>query len=294
MKMEELMDNENLWHIQEHIFGYLNHKTVEICRKVCKTWKESLKHIALVILLQEFGDRDIEFGEGKVSTYIPGWKKAVQKYGARASIEDLQEVKDSLGELLECANEEGKCCSDPVHEAAKNGAAKLMDIIFITSYDLNARLDGNTVLHLACIYGRTETVELLIKSSKDLSIDLNYNGYNGSTRTGFYLACFNGNTETVELMIKLSKDFSIDLNARDDIGGTALHSACQWNTDLETIKLMLKNWKEYSIDIKARDNYGQTPLDCVKSMLECYKFDENLKQKKELLENEYSKMDDAP
>ena len=52
MKMEELMDNENLWHIQEHIFGYLDHKTVEICRKVCKTWKESLKHIALVILLQ--------------------------------------------------------------------------------------------------------------------------------------------------------------------------------------------------------------------------------------------------
>ena len=57
---------------------------------------------------KEFANRDMtRFGEEKVSTYIPGWQKAAQKYGARASIEDLQEkleLEDSP-ELVEYANE---------------------------------------------------------------------------------------------------------------------------------------------------------------------------------------------
>ena len=34
--------------------------------------------------------------------------------------------------------------------------------------------------------------------------------------TAFHWACRNGRTETVELMIVSSKDYNIDLNARDD------------------------------------------------------------------------------
>jgi len=79
---------------------------------------------------KEFGNRDMtRFGEEKVSTYIPGWQKAAQKYGARASIEDLQEkleLEDSP-ELVESANE-GEYCSYPVHEAARNGPVEVMDI----------------------------------------------------------------------------------------------------------------------------------------------------------------------
>ena len=77
---------------------------------------------------KEFANRDMtRFGEEKVSTYIPGWQKAAQKYGARASIEDLQEkieLEDSP-ELVESANE-GECY--PVHEAARNGPVEVMDI----------------------------------------------------------------------------------------------------------------------------------------------------------------------
>ena len=52
--------NKGLWHICEQIFGYLNYKTVENCRKVSKLWKESLERIALIKFIEEFGDRDIE------------------------------------------------------------------------------------------------------------------------------------------------------------------------------------------------------------------------------------------
>ena len=88
MKMEELMNNENLWHLQEHIFGYLNYDTLEICRKVCKSWNESLKKISYIKFFQEFGDKKIGYTEKTVtvSTFIPGWEIAVKKYVARASV----------------------------------------------------------------------------------------------------------------------------------------------------------------------------------------------------------------
>ena len=42
-------------------------------------------------------------------------------------------------------------------------------------------------------------------------------------------------------MIKLSKEFSIDLNARDDIGNSPLHSACEdGKIRTETVEVILK------------------------------------------------------
>lgn len=95
-----------------------------------------------------------------MSTIIPGWKKAAKKYGVQASIEDLEEVKDSLEKL---ARGNGKCCSDPVHQAASNGSVKLIKFILATSYNLNTKNNERyTVLPWACIGGQTETVKLLI------------------------------------------------------------------------------------------------------------------------------------
>merc|ERR1711953_1518756 len=160
-------DNVNLWHLRDHIFGYLNLESVKTCRQVCKFWNESLERILYVKFLQEFGDMEIESKNEKVSSYIPGWQKAVKKYGAQASIEDLQKVKDSLRKLVTLND---KCVNRPVRQAAMNGDVRLMDLILNTSYDLNDReREGCTPLEWACKSGSTEIVQLLIKSSKDFS-----------------------------------------------------------------------------------------------------------------------------
>ena len=88
------MNNENLWNIHELICGDLDHDTVEICRKVCKSWNESeslkiISHNKLVKFIKDFGDKDIQFEDKTVLAFIPGWQKAVEKYEAQASIEDL-------------------------------------------------------------------------------------------------------------------------------------------------------------------------------------------------------------
>ena len=307
------MNNPNMWHLHEQIFGHLNHKTVEICRRVCKVWRESLEKISHVKFIEEFGDRYVEYGlysmenGGKVSNIIRGWKNAVKKYAAKATIKDLQEVIDVLLWLL--IKRSGMVLPYPVHCAARgnSNALKLMEIVLNTSYDFNTRdIQGYTIFHCACAYGRTKLVQFMIKSSKDFSIDLNANTefrgpfglFNNrwtdvDTETAFHLACNNGCTEIVELMIKSSKDFSIDLNARThSIARTALHAAC-YRGQTNTIKIILENWKEFGIDIKAQDKRGgRSALDITKSCIQGGPLRPYVYQQiKEMLENEYSKMD---
>merc|ERR1712004_506667 len=278
---DKIMDNPNMWHIRDQIFDPLNHKTVLICRQVCKFWNDSLARMSVVKLLQEFGERDVEYTDEKVSTIVAGWNEAAKMFVAQASLKELQEVKDSL---LRLARGNGKCCPYPVHEAAEIGAVKLMEFILRTSFDMNTKgyIGGWTAWHLACYNDQTETAQLLINSSKDFGIDLNAKDEDGIT--AWHLACFNGRTETAQLIIQSSKDFGINLNAKDNIGNTAFHWACN-SGRTETVQMILKNWKEFGIDIKAQNNYDETALDLINEE------DEEYDEIKKMLEEEYSQID---
>jgi len=279
--MDKLMDNVNLWHLRNQIFEDLSHEDVLNCRRVCKYWNESLRRMSDVKFIQEFGERVVEYINEKLSTIIPEWKNAAQKYGVQASMGDLEEVKDSLKKL---ARRNGKCCVYPVHQVAENGDVKLMEFILKTSFDMNAKDRwGNTALHLACWNGQTETAQLIIHYLKKLDIDLN--AKNDCGDTALHLACIDGQTETAQLIIKNSIDFDIDLNAKSDYGRTPLHWACI-NGQTETVQMILKNWKEFGIDIKAQNNNGKTALDLIKR-----KEGERYDQIKKLLENEYSQIE---
>ena len=273
--MEELMNNENLWHLQELIFDNLDCDSVMKCRRVCKSWNTTLKKMSDVKFLQEFGDIDCEyhrrkFEKEKVSTIIPGWKMAVKKYAAKASIDDLEEVKNSLRKLLwktpGRVNSLRKlprrtlgrvyCNGHPVYEAAKFGAVKLMEIIFNTSFDMNDRLYiyGIPLFSLACGYGSTEIVRMMILCSKEKNIDLNARGRMPRGFTGLQMACIRGRTETVQVL--------------------------------------LKNWREFGIDIKAKNGNNETALDIIKyDKYDDLTHDERHVQIKKMLEDEYAQID---
>merc|ERR1712062_297035 len=277
-----------------------------------------LRRLSDVKFIQEFGERVVEDTNKKLSTIIPEWKNAAQKYGVQASMDDIEKVKDSLKKL---ARGKDKCVQYPVHEVAENGDVKLMEFILKTSFDMNAKDRwGWTALHLACLYGRIETAQLIIQNSKNFVIDLNAKDDFG--RTAWHLACkygktetaqviiknsknfdidlnakdehgdtalhkaiYNGETETVQLFIKNSKDCDIALNAKNDDGDTALHRAC-FNSRTETVQMILKNWKEFGIDIKAQNNAGKTGLDFINE-----RDGEEYDQIKKMLEKEYSQID---
>ena len=147
---------------------------------------------------------------GKVSTIIPGWKKAVKKYAIKASIDDLQEVKNSLRRLLLRMSGRVYCLGHPVHQAVRINAVKLMKIIFNTSFDMNVRTgNGQPLLHWACIFGQTEMVRMLISSSKEKGFDLN--ARNSYSETAFHVACDRGKTKIVQVMLKNWREFGIDI-----------------------------------------------------------------------------------
>ena len=316
--MEKVMTNEGLWHIIEQIFGYLNYETIKTCLKVSELWNESLQKFALVKFLEEFGDRTVNYPDPntKVSTYkeyILGWKKASQKYGIKATTEDLQEIKDALEQLIE---PDGKCWGCPVHQAAKNGSVKFLDFLLSTSFNVNSRdFNGFTVFHEACKWGKIECAKLLIESSPKNDLDLNardndeqtaflracqfgrtetvkllvesngidLNAQDKNGRTAFLWAYRKGHLETVKLLMESSRKWNINLNAKDKRGRTPLHWDC-FNGKTETVKVLLDNWKEFGIDIKAQDNQGQTPLDLAYTRRNSIK---------EILEEEYAKIDDS-
>ena len=81
-------------------------------------------------------------------------------------------------------------------------------------------------------------------------------------RTAWHWACIYGKTETAQLIIQSSIEFGIDLNAKDLVGNTALHLACVIG-QTKTVQMILKNWKEFGIGIIAQDNQGRTALNLI-------------------------------
>lgn len=244
--MDKIMENQGLWQIRNQIFGYMDHKTLENCRKVFwDFWDDSLEKIFLLKFFIEFGNKyfenkmwelyqkypDDEYDRDELEFYnicdkIPGWGKAAENYGTKASVEDLKEIKESLQKLL---NQNGYIdeYKFPIHEAGKNGSLKLMEFL------------------LTCI-----------------PPSYNINGYYNYTysTTPFLYACKNGHTEVARLLIKSSKEYDINVNARGLYGMNAFHETFA-NAKTETAKMLLEYWQECGIDLEARDNHGKTPLD---------------------------------
>ena len=97
---------------------------------------------------------------------------------------------------------------------------------------------GETPFILACIFGRSKIVEIMIQNSVDFNIDLNAKSDNEcfASFSGFQLACLNEHFDVVEMIVQKSIEFNIDLNSKCNrstgISGTY--------RDIDT----LKNWKK--------------------------------------------------
>ena len=104
--MENILTNPGLIDIREQIFGHFDRKTLKNCRKVFtkkygEDWDLWLERLILVQYILEFGDKKVKYAKRILSDAIPGWDNAVKKFGKTASLEDLNEVKRSLKELLD-------------------------------------------------------------------------------------------------------------------------------------------------------------------------------------------------
>ena len=249
--MENIFTNSGLIDIREQIFGYLDQKTLKNCREVFakefgEEWDSWLERFILIQFILDFGDEkvDYKYMEVLIKDLVPGWKKAVQKFGIAASLTDLDEVKGSLKRLFIEEKIMKRWDASPLHSVAEHHGQhlKLMEFLLYTDSDINEEIVCYTPFIEACRKGHTEIVNLMITSSKKFGIDLNY----GNNLTGFMHACSSGRVDIVKLMITSSKEFGIDLNARDDNGRTGFMWACIM-CRTKVVKLMINLSKEYDI-----------------------------------------------
>ena len=266
------MRNQGLWHVNDQIFGYLDHGTLEICRKVSIFWNESLEpmeRISLFKILDKLSDIISEYHgprprtqgtEDKVLKMISGWSRAVKKYGANASIEDLRAVKSFIFKTLLEEN------SDYFSQMLK-GHKHPLEFVFYQACRDGHSDDWFDFRWTTCKYGRTETVKLILSYAQENvdAIDLNTEFLNRSRYSGYFhgtayhMACRCGQTEIVKLIHDFSRENnSVDLNARDSEGMTGFHQAC-WNGQTETVKKILQFSQENNaINLNATDNKGRT------------------------------------
>ena len=118
-----------------------------------------------------------------------------------------------------------KVLNTPIHLAAvTNNVLPLQCLLqkMNESHELDSliNVNGNTALHLACLYGSLATVEVLTNYCQIIS-------RNKVLNTPIHLACEHGHTEVVSyLLTKWPKDKLCD-EFKNEAGDTILHIACK-------------------------------------------------------------------
>jgi hypothetical protein len=109
----------------------------------------------------------------------------------------------------------------PIHEAARDGDIKKVELLLKGQPDLVASKDepyGQTALHIAAFNDRLDVAKALLADKADV----NAKAKNGSTP--LHLAAAKGSKDMVELLLANKAD----VNAVDNDGWTPMHSATTW------------------------------------------------------------------
>ena len=142
----------------------------------------------------------------------------------------------------------------PLHEAARAGRAKVIEVISKSRSDVISDLvadedeDSNQPLHLAVEGGHLNSAQLLINNGASVS------AINGLKLTPLHLAANNGHDAVVRLLVE--EDASIDCLDTKTHGAAPLHLACEKGR-YECVKILLEN----DASITVTNHKGETPLD---------------------------------
>ncbi|KAK6192179.1 hypothetical protein SNE40_003695 [Patella caerulea] len=109
--------------------------------------------------------------------------------------------------------------------------------------------DNNNVLHLACLYGKLESVDFILKHGVDIHSRGQYN------RSPILYCCSSGIEPVAKLKLILDKGGNIE--DRDSVNNNVLHRACLYGK-LKTVKFLLG----LGVNYNSKNKNNQKPLDC--------------------------------
>nr|XP_029723859.1 serine/threonine-protein phosphatase 6 regulatory ankyrin repeat subunit B-like [Aedes albopictus] len=155
------------------------------------------------------------------------------------------------------------CELTALHVVAQYGFLEIADVLIQTNkLNGNARDEyGRTALHYAIHFDQMLIVQLLMKHSKDLALDLN--AVDNDENSALHFALIRNCTEVAELLIE---EPSVEVNARNNVNEVPLHLAVKHgNTAIVELLLSRKasidvlNWKNFT-PLKIAAASGQTNI----------------------------------
>lgn len=132
----------------------------------------------------------------------------------------------------------------PLYAACKLGYSIIVNRLIAMGAHINKRFRGNTPVMVACQYGRTDIVRVLLENSADVSI------VNNNNETCLNIACRVGNINIIDLLLRDS-----NVNLKDGNAANALVFACR-EEKYEIVKQMVLN----GVDINHANSEGWTVL----------------------------------
>ena len=171
-----------------------------------------------------------------------------------SKIEIIQKFVDhalSHGIKLDETNCRGE---NGLHVATRKKHIKHVELLLKHSAELGIDVNAqetrsdmrNTPFHYACT-GSLEMVQLYVTQSKRRGIDLNKVDEHFSS--GFSIACESGSPDVIDYLLEKSSEYNIDLNSEDIIGRTAFMRACEDSKHrLEKVKKFIRHADHIDLD----------------------------------------------
>lgn len=168
----------------------------------------------------------------------------LHEYAERGDVENVRR-RIRAGRKLELASRRYHLRT-PLHLAAENGHAPVVELLLEAGVDTGARTDrGFTPLHLAACGGRTDVIEILIAGGADRD------ARDDGGRSPLHLAALSGVPKALTLLLA-GNELPLQLDAHDS---TPLHYAVAAG-QLECTKVLVSSVDE----LDQRDASGSTAL----------------------------------
>ena len=147
--------------------------------------------------------------------------------------------------------------------ACRDGNLEIVELLM--KYSTSMNIDLNTLnvynisaLHLACYWGHEEIAKRLIEESTKLKLNLNTQDTWGYT--AFHVACKFGRTNIVKVLLDHSESMSLCFSLKTHRSAqTGFHFACHAGHDKIVLMLMEKS-KFLKLDLASKNRWGKTGL----------------------------------